>query len=427
VNPWRGLGSLPREVWYLCLAILINRAGTMVLPFLTLYLTVSRKLSPGTAGLALTIYGICAIVIAPLAGRFSDRFGGLRIMKLSLVMSGLILFLFPFVESITGIFVVCGLWAIASEAFRPPSMAIIGDLAGPERRKAAFALSRLAINLGMSIGPVIGGFLAMRSYQLLFYVDGTTSLLAGLLLAVLPWRTLHRDNKALRAAASNEPRSEESKTPPTLRYSDVLKDRRFTYFLIAMLPIELVFFQTLAAMPLFLVRELQMTEAGLGLLLAINTVIIIFLEVPLNTAMADWPHRHALALGALLIGIGFGALVLIDGVYGAALTVVVWTFGEMIFLPASAAYVSDIAPREQAGAYMGLYTMGFSVALAIGPWLGTEILENFGSSAVWIGTFLCSCVTAVMIWNLKTEHSRRDGGSHTNGAGRIGSTLRLKE
>ncbi|HKO60055.1 MAG TPA: MFS transporter [Pyrinomonadaceae bacterium] len=399
MNPWRGLGSLPREVWYLCLAILINRAGTMVLPFLTLYLTIDRGFQPGTAGLALTVYGICAIVTAPLAGRFSDKFGGLRIMKLSLVLSGLILFAFPFVTSLTGIFIVCGLWALASEAFRPPSMAIIGDLAGPERRKAAFALSRLAINLGMSIGPVIGGFLAMRSYQLLFFVDGTTSLFAGLLLAVLPWRALHRDNKELFAAAETETAS----AKPALRYSDVLKNGRFTYFLIAMLPIEMVFFQPLAAMPLFLVRDLHMTEAGIGLLFAINTVIIIIVEVPLNMAMIDWRHRHSLALGAVLIGVGFGALIFVDGVVGAAITVVVWTFGEMIFLPASAAFVSDIAPREQAGAYMGLYTMGFSVALAVGPWLGTAVMESYGPSAVWVGTFACSFITAVMIWHLRVE------------------------
>ena len=375
----------------------------MVLPFLTLYLTIERGFQPASAGLALTVYGLCAIVTAPLAGRFSDRFGGLKIMKLSLILSGLILFVFPFANSLAGIFVVCGLWAFATEAFRPPSMAIIGDLAGPERRKAAFALSRLAINLGMSIGPVIGGFLAMRSYRLLFVVDGSTSLLAGLLLALLPWRTLHRDNKALLAAARNE--TEGSK--PALRYSDVLKDRRFTYFLLAMLPIELVFFQPLAAMPLFLVRELQMTEAGIGLLFAINTVIIIIVEVPLNMAMANWQHRYALALGALLVGLGFGALILIDGVFGAAITVVIWTFGEMIFLPASAAYVSDIAPREQSGAYMGLYTMGFSVALAVGPWLGTAIMERFGASAVWMGTFVCGLITAVMIWYLRVpEHNQ---------------------
>ena len=399
MNPWRGLGSLPREVWYLCLAILINRAGTMVLPFLTLYLTIDRGFHANTAGLVLTVYGLCSIVTAPLSGRFSDRFGGLQIMKLSLAFSGVILFIFPFVTSLLGIFIVCGLWAFASEAFRPPSMAIIGDLAGPERRKAAFALSRLAINLGMSIGPVIGGFLAMRSYQLLFAVDGATSLIAGLLLAVLPWRTLHRDNREIFAGE----RSESEKSKPALRYSDVLKNGRFTYFLLAMLPIEMVFFQPLAAMPLFLVRDLHMTEAGIGLLFAINTVIIIIVEVPLNLAMMGWRHRHSLALGAILIGIGFGALILVNGVIGAAITVVVWTFGEMIFLPASTAFVSDIAPREQAGAYMGLYSMGFSIALAIGPWLGTAVMERYGPSAVWIGTFVCSLITAGMIWYLRVE------------------------
>lgn len=401
MNPWRGLGALPREIWYLSLATLINRSGTMVLPFLTLYLTVDRRFSASTAGLAITVYGIAAIIIAPVAGRLSDRFGGLLIIKLSLILSGAILFIFPFVNSLIGIFAMCGLWAIANEAFRPPSMSIIGDLAAPSQRKAAFALSRLAINLGMSIGPVVGGFLAMYSFRLLFYADGGTSILAGLLVAVLPWR-LQQTGQSLRtgvgAADSRSTSPVGTEPAPVLKYSSVLKDRRFIYFLIAMLPIEVVFFQSLAAMPLFLVRDLHFTEAGFGALLAINTVIIILVEVPLNSAMSEWSHRHSLALGALLVGAGFGALVFVKGTPGAAATIVLWTVGEMIILPASAAFVSDMAPREQSGAYMGLYTMGFSVALAIGPWLGTETLDRFGSAPVWIGTFCCGCITAVMVW-----------------------------
>jgi MFS family permease len=371
----------------------------MVLPFLTLYLTVNRQLPAATAGLTLTAYGISAIFVAPLAGRLSDRLGGLRIMKLSLILSGLLLFVFPFVDSLPGIFVVTALWALASEAFRPPSMAIIGDLAGPQQRKAAFALTRLAINLGMSIGPVIGGFLAMHSFKLLFYVDGATSLLAGILIAALPWRLNSATHPGKDAVVQSPAGSDANAQPqPGLRYLDVLKDRRFIYFLIAMLPIELVFFQPLAAMPLFLVHDLHMTEAGFGLLLAINTVIIILVEVPLNSAMADWSHRYSIALGALLVGLGFGALALVHNVSAVAVTVVIWTFGEMILLPASSAYVSDLSPREQAGAYMGLYTMGFSVAVAIGPWLGTQVLEHYGADAVWLGTFICGCITAVMFW-----------------------------
>jgi MFS family permease len=225
----------------------------------------------------------------------------------------------------------------------------------------------------------------------------------------LPWRALKKtgpdetanvDSAGLPATniASNE-------SSPAFKYTDVLKDRRFIFFLIAMLPIELVFFQSLAAMPLFLVRDLHFTEAGFGALLAINTVIIILVEVPLNSAMAEWSHRSSLALGSLLVGAGFGALVFVSGTVGAAITIVLWTFGEMILLPASSAFVSDIAPRAQSGAYMGLYTMGFSVALAIGPWLGTQMLDNFGSASVWIGTFCCGCITALMVWSIPAIRS----------------------
>lgn len=366
----------------------------MVLPFLTLYLTVDRRYSPGTAGLALTIYGIAAIVIAPISGRLSDRLGGLRIVKLSLFLSGLLLLVFPFAQSLIAILVMTAVWALVNEAFRPPSMAIIGDLAAPAQRKAAFALSRLAINLGMSIGPVIGGFLAMRSFRLLFYADATTALMAGLLLVLVPWRTG-------KPSGVNQPEVEPAVngTSAPVAYTSVLKDRRFLYFLAAMVPVELVFFQSLAAMPLFLVGDLHYTAASFGAVLALNSVLIIVVEVPLNAAMADWPHRHALALGALLVGLGFAGLVFGGvGVGWVAATVVVWTFGEMILLPASSAYVSDIAPPSRSGAYMGLYTMGFSVAFAIGPFLGVKVMETFGPRFVWIGSFICGCVTAMMIW-----------------------------
>lgn len=399
MNPWRGLGALPKEVWYLCLAILVNRAGTMVLPFLTLYLTVDRKLSAGTAGLALTIYGIAAIIVAPFAGRISDRLGSLLIIKLSLFLSGLILFIFPLVTSLSGILVITAVWAFVTESFRPPSMALIGRLAGPEQRKMAFALSRLAVNLGMSIGPVIGGFLAMRSFRSLFYVDGTTTILAGVLIAVMPWRT-QKASAAVVVGTETETTTSET---ANLGYSSVLRDRRFLYFLLAMLPVEMVFFQPLAAMPLFVVRDLHVTEAGFGMLLAINTVLIILTEVPLNSAMSNWSHRSTIALGGLLVGAGFGGLALSGGAGAVAATVVLWTVGEMILLPASSAYVSDLAPAAQTGAYMGLYTMGFSLAFAIGPWLGVEILEKLGPVAVWLATFGCGCLTAFMIWRQRID------------------------
>ena len=410
MNPWRGLGALPREVWLLCLVILVNRAGTMVLPFLTLYLTIEKRFSISTAGLTLTVYGLGSIIVAPLAGRLSDRIGGLRIIKLSLLFSGLILFVFPFANSLVTIIGITGLWAIANEAFRPPSMSLIGQFAGPEQRKAAFALCRLAINLGMSIGPVIGGLLASYSFRFLFYVDGSTTVFSCLLVALLPWRM------NVQSDPGSESGTTDSLAPElpgdALRYWNVLTNRRFIYFLVAIFPLELVFFQQMAAMPLFMVRELHMSEAGYGILFALNSLIIIFLEVPLNLAMANWPHRFSLALGAFLVGAGFGALIFVNSALGEAVTVVIWTFGEMIALPASSAYVSDIAPPAQSGAYMGLYTMGFSLAFTLAPILGTQTMERFGPSVLWVGTFCCGCITAVMTWYLRSREKSLETPVH---------------
>ena len=224
---------------------------------------------------------------------------------------------------------------------------------------------------------------------------------AGVLIAVMPWRT---QGQVVASPGDQETANTEQALPKT-GYATVLRDRRFLYFLLAMLPVEMVFFQSLAAMPLFVVRDLHVSEAGFGMLLAINTVMIILTEVPLNTAMSTWSHRQTIALGALLVGAGFGGLALGGGAMGVAITVVIWTVGEMILLPASSAYVSDLAPPELAGAYMGLYTMGFSLAFAIGPWLGVQVLEKLGPASIWLGALGCGCITALMIWFQKVERT----------------------
>ncbi len=178
MNPWRSLGGLDRAVWVLCATTLINRMGTMVLPFLVLYLSRGLHLSPAQAGSALTVYGAGALLMGPFAGRLCDRVGALWIMAASLFLSGAALLLFPLVRGFGPVLAATFLWALVNEAYRPAAMAILAGLAAPGQRKAVFALNRLAVNLGMSVGPALGGFLAMVDFRWLFWVDGATSLLA---------------------------------------------------------------------------------------------------------------------------------------------------------------------------------------------------------------------------------------------------------
>src|SRR3954468_6195712 len=372
LNPWRGLDGLPREVWLLFATNLINRAGMMVLPFLIVYLTRELGFSAGEAGLAFALYGAAAIVAGPVSGKLSDRIGALPIMRASLLMSGSVLVFFPFARSRASVYAATVLWAACAELFRPASLAAITHVVVPEQRKPAYALNRLAINLGMSIGPALGGFLAAVSFRAMFMVDAFTTLAAGLVLTLANWRSPTRGS----TDASDE-------SARVVDARGVFRDRRLIVFLAATFLVGIVFYQHESALPLYMVQNLGLSPAFYGTLFTINTLLIVALEVPINRATADWPHAWSLFVGCMLFAIGFGALGVVTSATGILVTVLFWTFGEMMLFPAMAAHLGDVAPDAQRGAYMGAYSMSLSLALTVGPWVGTQLLARQGAVGVW--------------------------------------------
>ncbi len=395
MNLWKSLKGLPKNIWLICIVSLINRTGTMVLPFLALYLTQEIRVEPGKAGLVLTFYGIGALVSAPFAGKLSDKIGALNVMKFSLLLSGVLFYVYSLFDSYIAISIISVVLAVVSESFRPAGMAFISTEVSIEQRKPAYALYRLAINLGMSIGPVVGGLLTAINFDLLFYVDAVTSISAGIFLIFAKWQL--------------KPSVIADETIETLENGikprEVWKDGRFMYFLLASLPVVMVFFQHFSTMPIFVVDDLGFSMSTFGILFAINTVIIIILEVPLNAAMSHWADWKGLALGSLLCAIGFGGMVFTTEIIGLLLTIVIWTFGEMIFFPAAASLAAELSPENRRGEYMGYFQMMFSFAFTLAPWGGAKIYEIYGSQSLWAATFIAGIFSVflfVQIRNIST-------------------------
>ena len=401
---WKDLRHLPRPVWIVAGSQLVNRAGSMVLSFLVLYLTRERGFSPEHAGFILFLYGAGSIISAPISGRLADRWGAVPLMRVSLFLSGGMLLVYSFARTLSAIVAVTIALAMLTEAFRPAAMSFFGETVEPARRKSAFAVYRLAINLGMAIGPAVGGILATISFRYLFFADAGTSIAAGLVLALATIPARAKKTHLSRAHPS---------TTTRLRLSTAAHaDPRFLFFLAGVLPVTVVFFQHISSMPLFIVNNLGLSPRTFGLLFSLNCLIIVVLEIPLNAVTAHWSHRRTLALGALLSGAGFGAMAFARDVWSLAATVVLWTFGEMLFFPASAAYATDIAPDARRGEYSGLYTMTFSLAFAIGPWAGTVVLERAGARILWGATFLLGALAAVLFMRMP-EPSRHSEAEQT--------------
>ncbi len=381
MHPWKGLQGLPRAVWLISISTLVNRLGTMALPFLVLYLTEARRWTPGEAGTAMAVYGLGAFTAAPFAGRLADRLGHARVLRASLWLSGTALLVLPLVSVRLFLLPLIFLWAGFTQAFWPSAMALITSLVAPEQRKAAFALHRGAVNLGMAVGPAVGGLIAHASYAWVFWTDGLSTLASALLLTWL----LGRSEPAPAPGAMGEA-------------SSPWRDRRLRWILLGTLPAMLVFFQIEGPYPLWVVRDLGHSTRFFGLIFTLNTLLIVAFEVALNLAMARWPHGRALALGCLCYALGFGLTGLAHG-RGALLGLAaVWTAGEMILLPTASDAVAGLAPAARRGEYMGLYALMFATALALGPWLGVKGYARFGPGWVWAGCAACGLLSALVLW-----------------------------
>jgi MFS family permease len=364
--------GLSRDLWILAFVTLVNRSGTMVLPFLSLYLTEARGLAPREAGALVGLYGFGAVLGAYLGGFLSDRFGTIRAQQTSLLGGGLGYLLLSALDS--RILLASALFAVGAivESFRPAMLASVAERARPENQARAFAFLRLAANLGVGVGPALGGLLALYDYHWLFYADAGTCWLAALVL--------------FRLTPGKARRGEDRRTTPEGRGSgSPWSDGPFLALTLLVVLIASVLFQVFSTFPLYLRAHLGVREDGIGRILAFNAFLIVASEMVLIHVLSGRDRMSLLGFGAFALCFGYGLMPFGDGVPWVLVTVAVWTFGEMLALPILNVVVAARAPSSHRGQYMGVYTMAFSIAFILAPVAGTYVYDRFGSDALWYG------------------------------------------
>ncbi len=372
------LRSLPRPAWILFGGTLINRFGTFVMPFLAIYLT-RQGYTAAQAGFAVSAYGAGHIVASMLGGHLADRIGRRHTIALSMFGSGAMMLALSQARAYPVIVGVTFLVGLAGELYRPAATALLGDLVQPEQRIAAFGMYRFAVNLGFAAGPATAGFLADRSFFLIFVFDALTSFAYGIVaLFALPhgYRPAHKEEKATEA----------------LRVA--FADRAFVLFLLATLCITWIEFQTNSTLPLY-VQDLGYRTSTYGAILSLNGVMIVLFELALIAWTQRFPPQACIAVGYLLTGIGFALTGLATTVPGLIATLVIWTIGEMMYGPFTGAYVTSLAPERYRGRYMGMWILMWSVGMLLGPYLGTLLYET-NRAALWIACALAGIAGAVL-------------------------------
>lgn len=374
------LRALPRPVWILFLGTFLNKFGTFVVPFLTLYLT-QQGYSLTAAGMAIGAYGVGHLIASLLGGHLADTIGRRKTIVLSMFSAAVAMMFLSQAHSLPIIIALTALAGLTGELYRPAASALLADLVQPGERVTAFAAYRMAFNAGWAFGPATAGFLAGHGYFWLFAGDAATSVLFGLVALF----SLPRGVRSQRGEAG---------------WNEALQafrgDKRFHQVMIASFAIAIIFFQMSSTFGLY-VTGLGFSAATYGALISLNGVLVVLCELPLTTITRRFAARNVMAAGYLLVGIGFALNLFARTVPALTGCMIVFTLGEMVAMPVSSAYIAGLAPTHMRGRYMGAFGLTWACGLIIGPAIGMKLFA-LEPSALWLTCGALGVLAAIIIF-----------------------------
>lgn len=369
----KAYSGLPREVWLISLIMLVNRSGTMVVPFMTIYLTSPEMgFSIGKAGIVLGVFGLGSILGGYLGGRLTDKVGHHKVQYFTLLGGGLLFILLGQVQHFTWICVVTFLLSLVNEAFRPANAASIALYSNAENRTRSFSLNRLAVNLGWAVGGALVGLLASIDFTVLFWVDGITNILAALLLRRL-------------LSSTNATRIKSQQQAGKLHVQSAYRDRVYLLFIFLTVLFSICFFQMFSTLSAYFKNERGFSSLYIGMLMAVNGLVITFIEMLLVYKLeGKRSPTFYITWGVFFVAFAYILLNLVEVTHIIALIMILMiTIGEIFSMPFMNSFWTSRSNDHNRGQYAGLYTIAWSIAHTTGPMVGAQLAQAAGFRVLW--------------------------------------------
>ena len=401
------INEYPRPFRTLVVVTFIDHlGGALLFPFFALYITSKFDVGMTQVGVLFAAFSFSSFIGSTIGGALTDRIGRRSMLIFSLISTSLSAIAMGLVESLDSFFFLALLVGIFTDTGGPARQAMVADLLPEGQHAQGFGIIRVAFNVSATIGPAIGGFLASRSYLLLFLADAVISLIS----AFIVWRSL--------------PETKPERTPGEVQesmgvtfkgYFRVFRDSPFMVFLLASILMGLVYMNFGTTLGVYLRDVHNIPESGYGFILSLNAVLVVLLQFWVTRRIEKYPPMLMMAIGTLLYAVGFAMYGFVSIYILFLVAIVVITIGEMLVAPVSQAIVARFAPQEMRGRYMAVFGFSFGIPFAIGPLMAGLVLDNLDPRILWWSSGLVGLLAVAIFLRLhRSTHLTREGTPEAN-------------
>jgi MFS family permease len=392
-----------KQFWLLFWGSLISASGTsMIWPFMTIYVSHKLDIPLTQVSILITLSAIMSLVSSFIAGPYADKFGRKIIMAVSLAISALVYVMMGYAQIMSHFVILLIIQGLFSPLYRIGSDAMVADLVPDEKRADAYAILRMIHNVGVAVGPAVGGIFAATSYQISFNVAAVCLLVYAFLTIFFIKETLPQSN-------------EEDKTSHSkFGFGTVFKDRTFMLMCISLVFITMGASQMFALLAIYAKTNFGLAENQSGLVMTANAIIVISFQYITTQKTKRRPPLTMLILGSALYMVGVGSVSFAVNLTGFILSMIVLSIGEMVLWPTATTLIAKLAPENMRGRYMGLFNLSQGFGFGIGPIFGSILNDNIGPVTIWYGGAILCAVSLILFSvqnrQLSAKHMKETSG-----------------